>query len=236
MSPRLLGFLSLLGTLFFLASLTLLHIIRTDIDWTAHYVSDFANGPYGFLFLVAVLVHGAGNLALAAGLFKCLGSHSFRDWASVLFGAAAAVLFGTAALGIFVVGIFPIDPSGIPSSQVGFIHEAATAVSFPLELAAFFLFSLAFSRSSGWRMRETLSFTLSILATIGLSIFFATVLIDWMPGLGERIALASFFPWELWVAWRLARKPIIEGADGNSGSAEGQVEIGGMIEGEHYEQ
>ena len=98
------------------------------------------------------------------------------------------------------------------------------------------MFSLAFSKNSGWRMQGTFSLALSILAAIGLSIFFATVLIDWMPGLGERIALASFFPWELWVAWRLARKPIIEGADGNSGSAEGQVEIGGMIEGEHYEQ
>ena len=205
-TPQFLGFLGLFGVIVFLIVIIFLHLVQADINWSVHYISDFANGPYGFLFLIAVLVHSIGNTALVYGLFKCLGSHSFREWASILFGAAAALLFGGAAFGILVAGIFPTDPSGSPSSSIGLIHGLATAVSFPLELAAFFLFSSAFSRSSGWQMHGRFPFVLSILAAIGLSLFFVTVLINWMPGLGERIALASFLLWEVWAAWHLTRK------------------------------
>ncbi len=207
LSHRTLGFISFFGAIFFLLTLIFLHLVRADIDWPVRYVSDFANGPYGSLFLIAVLIHGVGNLALAIGLFKCFESHPLREWASFLYGTAAVILFGSAAFGMFVAGIFPIDPSGSPLSPIGFTHEVATVISFPLELAALFLFSIAFSRSSNWHKQGVFSLVLSVFAAISLLIFFVTALVDWMPGFGERIAFVSFLLWELSISWYLIRKP-----------------------------
>lgn len=93
------GLFGLAGVTVFASSLIVLHVVNPDIDWTRHYVSSFANGPLGWVFVGGALLHGAGNLALTFGLRRSLDPGAFREWAVVLLGAAAG--------GIGIVRWFP---------------------------------------------------------------------------------------------------------------------------------
>jgi len=195
--PRIFGLAGLLGASVFAGSLILLHLTHTDINWTRHYVSDFTNGRLGWVFVLGAVVHGFGNLGLSLGLRQSLDPGSLRAWAFLLFGLAAA--------GIMVAALFPIDPVGRYPTLVGLVHRVATIATFPLELVALFLFSAAFARHPRWRRRRVTSFVLSTVAAVGLAGFLLAFVLNRMAGLAERLALASFLAWELWVSLQLAR-------------------------------
>lgn len=194
---RIFGFAGLLGASVFAGSLILLHLTRTDIDWTRHYVSDFVNGRLGWIFVVGAIAHGAGNLGLTLGLHKSLDPDPRR--------AGAVLLFGLAAAGFIVAALFSIDPAGRSPTPVGLVHRAVVSAIFPLELAALFLFSAAFARHPRWRRHQRPSLALATVAAVAAAGFLLAVLLNRLPGLAERLALASFLAWELWVSVQLAR-------------------------------
>lgn len=87
------GVAGLLGAAAFVSSLAVVQAARGDIgDWTSHYVSDFANGTLGWLFVLGTALHGIGNLALGAGLREQAGAERLGRWAVLLFGLAAALV------------------------------------------------------------------------------------------------------------------------------------------------
>lgn len=154
---RLYGAAGLFGVSAFLLSLFVLHLLGPKVDVTRHYVSEFANGPIGWLFIGAAAVHGTGNLALSVGLRRSLGGSGIA--------ASAAMLFGVAATGIIIAAFFPTDGTGQARTAVGEVHRLATMTSFAIELFALFLFSAAFLASAVWRSLAALSFTWSAIAT-----------------------------------------------------------------------
>lgn len=194
---RAFGLAGLLGASVFTVSLIVLHLIRTDVDWTRHYVSDFANGRLGWVFVLAAAVHGLGNLGLNVGLHRSLDPGPLRAW--------AVFFFGVAVTGIVVAALFPIEPAGQPPTPVGLVHRTAAMASFPLELVALFLFSAAFARHPRWRRRKADSLVLSTIAAAGMAGFFLAIYLHRLPGLAERFALASFLAWEFWASLQLAR-------------------------------
>lgn len=194
---RIYGLAGLLGASVFTASLIVLHLTRTDVDWTRHYVSDFANGRLGWVFVLGAVIHGLGNLALNLGLRRSLDPGPLRAWAVFFFGLAVA--------GIVVAALFPIEPAGRSPTPVGLVHRTAATASFPLELVALFLFSAAFARHPRWRRRKAVSLVLSTVAAVGAAGFFLAVFLNRLPSLAERLALASFLAWEFWAAVQLVR-------------------------------
>lgn len=194
---RTFGVLGLSGASVFLLSLVVLQVVRTDVDWTTHYVSNFVNGPVGWLFVASALLHGLGNLFLGIGLGRSLGTIKPGVWASGL--------FVTAATGILVATLFPADPADSAATLIGVVHGTAVAASFVLELASLFLFAIAFAHARLWKPHSLASLSLAILAAAALSLFFLLLVLDLLPGLGERIALGAFVAWEVWASFRLIR-------------------------------
>jgi hypothetical membrane protein len=202
LSP-LLGGLGFAGALFFLLSIAILHVVRTDVDWTTHYVSDFVNGPMGWLFAASALLHGFGNMSLGLGLGSSLGANKVGPWASGLLVISAT--------GILIAALFPTDPADSAITWVGLVHGAAVTASFILELAALFLFAIAFSLSRRWKPFAGLLLVLAVVAAAGLSFFMFLLVIGELPGLGERVALTAFAAWELWASFRLLRFGLPDG-------------------------
>lgn len=194
------GLAGLLGALAFVSSLLVLHGARAEVDWTTHYVSDFANGRLGWLFVLGTAFHGIGNLALSLGLRRALGAHPLRGWAVGLFALAGAGVLAAA----FVVA----DPSGRVPTPAGLAHRTVVAISFVAELAALFLFSAAFAAGPRWRRHGRASFVLATLAAAALTGLAVAILADRLPGLAERVALASFLAWEIWAAVALLRADV----------------------------
>lgn len=189
--------LGLFGALFFLASITTLQIVRTDVDWTTHYVSDFVNGPLGWLFVTSALLHGVGNLGLGVGLRRSLGAGKP--------GPLASGLLVVSAIGILVAAVFPTDPADSPLTWIGLVHSTAVTISFILELAALFMFVMAFARVRQWQAHARVGLALALSAAGALSFFFLLLVVEQLPGLGERVALAAFVAWEIWASFSLIR-------------------------------
>ncbi len=191
------GLLSLLGLVAFVSSLIVLHVMSTGIDWMRHYVSNLANEPLGRVFVGAAFVHGWGNLALTLGLRGALHPGRLRTW--------AVLLFGLAAVGILLAALFPVDPPGQTPSTTGRVHRTVASATFVLELAALFVFSVAFSRDHRWRRQQAVSLVLSVSAAVTLTVFVIAVQVGVAPGLAERAALTVFLVWELWASFQLIR-------------------------------
>jgi hypothetical protein len=191
---RLFGVVGLVGALFFLVSIGSLQAMRKDLDWTTHYVSDFVNGPIGWLFVVATLVHGLGNLGLGLGLARSL--RAFRSSLASRFIVASAI-------GILVAAIFPTDSANEIQTWTGFVHTSAVSASFALELAAVLILATTISQVGGWKAYAPMSLALSVFAVGGLGAFVILRFAGQLPGLGERVALAAFTAWEVWASLRL---------------------------------
>jgi len=192
------GLLGLLGVAVFVSSLIVLHLMMsTGIDWMRDYVSNLANEPLGWVFVVGAFVHGWGNLALGLGLRGALRPGWLRTW--------AVLLFGLAAVGILLAALFPVDPIGQIPSMTGRIHRAAASATFMLELAALFVFSVAFGHHHRWRRQQAVSLVLSVSAAVAMTAFIIAIQVDVAPGLAERVALAILLAWELWAIFQLLR-------------------------------
>lgn len=191
------GIFGLIGVLVFWGGQSALHALRTDLSVVNDYVSDYANGSWAPLFTVATLVHGVGNLAIAAGLGNALGSAPAAR--------AGVLLFTVAALGLFVAAIFPTDQADASQTVTGLMHRVAATGSFAVELVALALLGLAFGADAAWRRYLRLSRTLTVVAAIMLAWLFVAILAEWPPGLPERAALLTFTVWEFTTALLLTR-------------------------------
>jgi len=191
------GLLGLLGVTQVVLSLIVLHLMSTGMDWVRDYVSNLANEPLGWAFAGSAFVHGLGNLALTLGLRGALHPGRLRTW--------AVLLFGLAAVGILLAALFPIDPPGQSPSATGLLHRTAASATFMLELAAMFILSIIFSRDRRWHRQQTVSLGLSVSAAVAVTLFVIAIQVDVAPGLAERVALAVFLAWELWVGFQLVR-------------------------------
>jgi Protein of unknown function (DUF998) len=193
------GLAGLLGAGAFALSLTTLQLAGTGIDWRHDYISHFTHTKLNWLFLLGTVVHGFGNLALSLGLRRSVGPGRLQTWAVLLFGMAAACFV--------LIVLIPIDSAGASLTWVGLTHRTVVYVAFSGQLVALFLFSVAFARDPRWRWRSRTSFALSAIAAVALAGFLVAALLNRMPGLAERLALASFLAWDFWVAFHVARLP-----------------------------
>jgi hypothetical membrane protein len=186
----------MLGVAWFAVALLVLQAGSDGLDWTRDYISQFANGPRGWLLTVGILGHAAGNVALGLGIYWSLGRGALRGWATALFLMAI--------VGLALTGLFTIEPPGAAPSAAGAIHRTASWASFALEVAALVLLSAAFSREARWRHAARLSGALAAFASAAAAVFLTAVVLDWRPGLAERAVLVPFMAWEFWAGAQLA--------------------------------
>ncbi len=193
---RLLGIAGIVGASSLLAALTAMHFLRPEFNYVAEYVSNYANGPYGFLFALSLLVHGIGNAAMAVGLGYILSDR----W-----GKTGAVLFGLAAVGIILGGLFSTDPGGSTRTVFGTIHAAAALVAFPIEILALLFLRRSFSLTSRWKSFTSTTDVVAAISAAGFLMVLALLNFWTLPGLVERAVSTPLLVWEFFVGFRLAR-------------------------------
>lgn len=189
--------MGLVGVLAFWTGQAALHALRTDLSVVNDYVSDYANGPWGPLFTVATLLHGVGNLAIAAALGYTLERTRVPR--------AGVLLFAVAALGLVVAALFPTDPADAQQTVTGLVHRIVAMGSFTVELVALTILGLAFRSAAAWQSYLRLSLVLTVVAALMLAWLLLSILLQWPPGLPERATLLTFTVWEFTTALLLAR-------------------------------
>lgn len=195
---RVLGIAGIVGVLAFWSTVSVLHVVQSDLSPVNDFVSDYANGASGWLFPVGVIVHGVGNLAIAGGVAREL-----RRTPSSRLGLG---MFTVAALGLITAGIYRTDPPGVTQTTAGVVHGMATNISFGVELVALLLLASVFRTDPRWQDYTRSSVAMTLVAA-ALSLWLVVALrMESAVGLAERAALASFTVWEFATAVRLIRR------------------------------
>lgn len=192
-----LGIAGMAGVAWYAAVLAFLQLAApASPDWTRHLVSQFANGPNGWLLSAGTLGHAAGNAALALGLRRAMEANALRDQGTGLLLAAA--------FAIALAGAASVEPPEEPAALAGAVHRAAASAAFGLELLALALLTLAFRRDARWRAAARASAGLALLAVASSAVLAGSLFAGWRPGLSERAALVAFMAWEWWAGFRIA--------------------------------
>jgi hypothetical membrane protein len=180
----------------FAAGVVTLHFLRPDYSPVHHVVSDYANGPYGWLMTVSFLALGVGCLALAVGLSQA-GPNRLAAVIGIVFLAFVA-------LGCFGAPLFPIDPPGERASQTGVIHAFIVVTSFGFMVLASLLLSVSFRRDTRWRPYRRVALILAVAYVLAYALHFAaTHTGSAFVGVTNRLSLVAMLAWLLTSAFAL---------------------------------
>ena len=188
-----LALLTIVGIADFLLNFTALHFLRPDVNPVLEPMSNYAVGPYGFLFIAADIGLGLAALALTCGLYL-----SIAPPGRTYVGLFLLALYGVSVL---LAGIFPIDVGG-EATTFGTIHNIVGNISFFGFPIAVILLSLGMGKDERWRSfrRPALALSMVVVLTVILTIVGSNL---GLFGLTQRVANVTALVWMLAVALHL---------------------------------
>ncbi|HEV2580242.1 MAG TPA: DUF998 domain-containing protein [Ktedonobacteraceae bacterium] len=187
---------AIVGVFYFITAVVILHPLRPDLNPVTHAVSNYANGPFGFLMTSAFFVLAISEFALAWGLARCL-SLTRRTMISV-------ALLGLTGSGLIVTGLFRSDVNvpRPPASASAIVHWIGAGGSFLSLMIAIFLLSGYFKKDAPWQSFSRLSYSWLAAIVLALAAYGTLSLLSW-TGIGERIYIATSVVWLLLASLRL---------------------------------
>jgi len=177
-----------------LACVATLHAVSRDLDPTSRRLSEYANGPYGYLMTAAFMAVGAGLLALAAGLHRARN----RMWRPRFVAAGT----GVAGFGMVLSGIFPTDPDPADSMRETIHSLASGLASVALIATAVAWAVLGRRRTPGrWQPSAPTAAFAALAALLGLAG-------PWLhesrwTGLSQRTLWVALLGWLFLLTWSL---------------------------------
>lgn len=194
------------STSMFVVLLLLLHVVKSDLDPSWHFISEYAIGKHGWIMQVAFLVLALANVALFVAI---------RNWMQGLWGRIGSFLFLIGTIGTVLGGVFitdPINTAPEAATTSGNLHNLGGG----LGLAGFLgtlVYSAQLLRSAPWKSaRRSILLATSILILGFLVSFVAIVAIatqhggvfgpNTTVGWPNRIGILSGCAWLMIVSWR----------------------------------
>jgi hypothetical protein len=163
-SGRLPGTLAVAGFATFILAVIVLHVVQPDKDPRHSWVSDYANGPGGWLMTIAFLGAATGLLGLSLGSSRCVQPSRPRT--------VAVVAFAIASLGTVASGLCASDPPRADGTTgyttVGAIHDLAGAVSGLAAIVGLFALARACRRDPEWERTAPFIRVLALLILVGV--------------------------------------------------------------------
>ena len=196
MSEKQLGTIGMIGIGWFVVAVLALHVIEPEFSVVDNFISDYANGDYGWLMQSAFFGAGVGTFAIALGLRKTLVPAK-RVTASV-------VLLLIAGIGFFVA-MFKTDPKGVTDlTTAGTLHALGSVVIFFALLVTAWMLRGVFKRDPTWETFAKTQMWFAIAYTVTMFAAFATPE-DGPSGLTQRIFVPVMMAWLATLAWSIRR-------------------------------
>lgn len=190
----------------FVVLLLLLHVVKSDLNPSWHFISEYEIGKHGWIMRAAFLVLAVANVALFVAI---------RNFMQGLWGRIGSILFLTGTIGTVLGGVFiadPINTAPEAATTSGNLHNLGGALGL-----AGFLGTLAYSakllRSAPWNSARRSIFLATAIVIVGFLVsFVATVTIvtqhrgvfgpDTPVGWPNRLGILSGCAWLMIVSWR----------------------------------
>jgi hypothetical membrane protein len=173
-----------------LACVVALHVLRPDLGFAGHRISEYANGPYGYVMTAAFVSIGIGMVALGAAMSQLRSRRS----------RIVAVAIAVAGIGMVAAGIWRTDPDRVGVTTDA-IHSRASAVATLVLIVA----ALAWSAVPRWRGPARgidLAAGLAVVATVFGAVSPALHHSSW-TGVSQRLLWLSLLAWLILTAWQL---------------------------------
>ena len=184
---------AVLATAYYAVAAVATHFVSPQYDLVRDYISNYAVGPYGWIYGSAFLASSVGCIALAAALWHSVPHEALSKTGIVLLVAVGA----TYALVFF----FPTDilaPGEPPRTPAGLIHALAAFLGWVLFVACAFLITSKLKRSPYWTAWRGPLLVLSWLALLSLIALILVVAVKRpVGGLVERAFILDRNVWAL---------------------------------------
>jgi hypothetical protein len=163
-------------------------------------MSNYAVGPYGFLFTAADIGYGLAALTLMVGLYLGIAPPG-RSYLGLF-------LLGLYGVSVLLAGFFTIDVGG-EATTFGTIHNIVGNIAFFGFPIAAILLSLGMGKDERWRSfrRPALAVSFAVVLTVILTIVGSNI---GLFGLTQRLANFTLVLWILLVVLRL--RSVAQGA------------------------
>ena len=174
------------------AAIAALHLLRPELGPTGHRLSEYANGPYGYVMTTAFIVIGVGLVAMGLALLR---ADDGWQWSWVV-----AVTVAAAGVGMVVSGIYPTDTEGAGSTSET-IHSRASAFATLALIAAAVVWSMVRPRTEPRGRRDAAR----VLAITAAAAGGASPLLHrsaW-TGVSQRLLWLTLMAWLIVTAWGL---------------------------------
>jgi Protein of unknown function (DUF998) len=197
-----LALLTIVGVATYLLNLTALHFLRPDVNPVLEPISTYgAVGPYGFLFIAAVLGSVLAALALMVGLYLGIAPRGRSYLGLFLLG-----LYGVSEL---MAAIFAMDVGG-EATMAGTIHNIVGNISFFAFPVGVILLSLGMGKDERWRSFRRPALVVSDLIVLTVILTMVGSNIGMGFGVTQRLANVTALGWMLMVALHL--RSVAQGA------------------------
>lgn len=196
------------SALLFALLLGLLHILRTDLAPSWHVISEYANGPHGWLMTIAFAA-----LAVSCGA-TVLAIAPYADGWGIRIGLALVVL---AATGLGMAALFPADvvqDPMPPMSRTGNMHAVASMLGNPTLMIGMIILAYALPGHAPWQASggvlqvfAHLAWLSFVAMMVGMFVFLpqGTGGLAGLVGYGNRLLVIAYAVWLAAVNWPLLR-------------------------------
>jgi hypothetical protein len=197
-TSRITGYFSLVSVAAFLVLLIVLHFLEPEFN-PPRLISEYQLGHFGYLMSLAFFCLGAGSLFLARTLWIDLRTKGDR------FAGCWLILIGIAYIG---AGIFAPDPTSIVESRLHGLFGLIVIFSSPI---VFTLLSRSLIHNKRWSEAERLLKRVTILAWLGLPLFYGSIIIFYglaqgsnstVVGWTNRFMITAYSAWLMTTAWQ----------------------------------
>jgi hypothetical protein len=199
-----LALLTIVGAAVYLFNLTALHFLRPDVNPVLEPISTYgAVGPYGFLFVTALLGSVLAAFALMVGLYLGIAPRGRSYVGLFLLG-----LYGITEL---LAAFFALDVGG-EATMAGTIHNIVGNISFFAFPIGVILLSLGMGKDERWRSLRRTALAVSVLVVLTVILTMVASNIGLGFGVTQRLANVTALGWMLVVALHL--RSVAQGALG----------------------
>jgi Protein of unknown function (DUF998) len=171
------------------------HLV-SDLDPTSRRLSEYVNGPAGYLMTAAFLALGLGLIALGLAMARTGGG---------MRSAVVSIAVAAAGVSVMVAGVFQTEPGATTTSEI--VHSRASGGATLVLIGA----ALVWSFRPGAEAR----FRVLAVATAALGVMSALLHGTAATGFSQRLLWLALLGWLLLAALRLEH-PVSSAVQGTS--------------------
>jgi len=178
---------AMIGFIVFLSVLFVMHFIHPEFTFSDHFMSEYANGEYGWILNFAIIGNLIGSIAFIFAIYKAYRP-PYRSNISLVF-------YGIATFAI-LTNFFPIDPTGKSITVSGYIHNLGGFFGGIAGIVFFLIHSIRLHSFGVLRDSYRVLLYLAILSPIlFIAVMIAAAYMDPIVGIIQRIYVPVLMFW-----------------------------------------